>query len=79
MKTRMRWVRWLNALPALALWLGACATAPKPAALTSYEELQRDPLMDETRKHFPDLVASAEDYGQKAEKECKSNNLDDST
>ncbi|MES1165272.1 MAG: OmpA family protein [Verrucomicrobiota bacterium] len=74
-----RFVRWLAAPPALALWLGACATAPKPAALTAYEELQRNPNIEDTRKHFPDLVASAEQYGQKADEEWKSNNIDDST
>ena len=74
-----RFVRWLAVAPALTLWLGACATAPKPTALSAYEELQRNPNMEETRKRFPDLVASAEQYGQKADEEWKSNNLDDST
>ena len=64
---------------ALALSQGGCATAPKPAALAAYEELQRDPAMDETRKHFPELVASAEQYGQKADKDWQSNNIDEST
>jgi outer membrane protein OmpA-like peptidoglycan-associated protein len=74
-----RSIRWLAVPPALALWLGACATPPKPAALSAYESLQHDPNLDETRKHFPDLVASAEQYGQKADKEWQSNNIDDST
>lgn len=74
-----RRVRWLATPPALALWLGACATAPKPTALASYEDLQRDPTFEETRRRFPDLVASSDLYGQKAEKEWKSNNIDDST
>lgn len=74
-----RFVRWLATMPALALWLGACATAPKPATLVAYEDLQRDPKMEETRKHFPELVAAADQYGQRADREWRSNNLDDST
>lgn len=71
--------RWLAAPPALALWLGACATPPKPTALLAYEALQKNPNIDETRKHFPDIVASAEQYGKKADDEWQSNNIDDST
>lgn len=63
----------------LALCAGvSCATPPKPAALASYEELLRNPELEDTRRHFPDLVASAQDFGDKADKEWKSNNLDDS-
>lgn len=71
--------RWMGAAPLLALWLGACATPPKPAALSAYEALQKDPHIEETRKHFPDIVASAEQYGKKADEEWQSNNIDDST
>ncbi|MBC8131498.1 MAG: OmpA family protein [Deltaproteobacteria bacterium] len=74
-----RFVRLLSVLPALALWLGSCATPPKPPALSTYETLQRDPNLDETRRRFPDLIASAEQFGQKADQEWQSNNLDDST
>jgi outer membrane protein OmpA-like peptidoglycan-associated protein len=63
----------------LLLFAVACATPPKPAALIAYEDLQRDPKLEEARKHFPDLVGSAEQYGQKADKEWQSNNIDDST
>ena len=69
----------LSVAVGLALTLGACATAPKPAALSAYEDLQRDPNLEETRKHFPELVASAEQYGQKADKEWQSNDIEDST
>jgi outer membrane protein OmpA-like peptidoglycan-associated protein len=61
------------------LWLAACATPPKPTALLAYEALQKDPNIEETRKHFPDIVASAEQYGKKADEEWQSNNIDDST
>lgn len=71
--------RWLAAPPALALWLGACATPPKPTALLAYEALQKNPNIEETRKHFPDIVASAEQYGKRADEEWQSNNIDDST
>jgi outer membrane protein OmpA-like peptidoglycan-associated protein len=74
-----RYVRLLAVPPAIALWLGACATPPKPVALSTYEALQRDRNLEETRRRFPDLVASAEQYGQKADEEWQSNNLDDST
>ena len=47
----------------------ACATPPKPTALLAYEALQKDPNIEETRKHFPDIVASAEQYGKKADEE----------
>jgi outer membrane protein OmpA-like peptidoglycan-associated protein len=67
-----------SALGALVA-LEACAPVPKPAALVSYEDLHRDPRTEVTRKQFPDLVASAEQLGQRAEKEWQSNNLDDST
>ena len=72
-------VRWSAALPALTLWLGACATPPKPQALSAYEALQHDANMEETRRRFPDLVASAEQFGQKADKDWQSNDLDDSS
>lgn len=74
-----RFVRLLAVPPAIALWLGACATPPKPAALSTYEALQHDRNLEETRRRFPDLVASAEQFGQKADQEWQSNNLDDST
>jgi outer membrane protein OmpA-like peptidoglycan-associated protein len=61
------------------LWLGACATPPKPQALSAYEALQHDANMEETRRRFPDLVASAEQFGQKADKDWQSNDLDDSS
>jgi hypothetical protein len=61
------------------LWLVACATPPKPTALLAYEALQKDPNIEETRKHFPDIVASAEQSGKKADEEWQSNNIDDST
>jgi outer membrane protein OmpA-like peptidoglycan-associated protein len=72
---------WMPAFSALAVALavGACATPPKPAALVAYEDLRRDPHLEETRKYFPDLVASAEQYGVKADKDWQSNNIDDST
>jgi outer membrane protein OmpA-like peptidoglycan-associated protein len=72
-------VRWSAALPALTLWLGACATPPKPQSLSAYEALQHDANMEETRRRFPDLVASAEQFGQKADKDWQSNDLDDSS
>jgi outer membrane protein OmpA-like peptidoglycan-associated protein len=81
----IRLLGWEAPLPSLALTVtlalatGACATPPKPAALIAYEGLRRDPHLEETRRHFPDLVASAEQYGQKADEEWQSNNLDDST
>src|SRR3954447_1995552 len=74
-----RFVRWLAAPPAIALWLGACATPPKPTALASYEDLKRDPTLEETRKRFPDLVGSSDQYGDRATKEWQSNNIEDST
>lgn len=74
-----RGVRWLAAPPALAIWLGACAPVPKPAALISYQDLQRDPRAEPARRQSPDLVASAEQYGLRADKEWQSNNIDDST
>ena len=74
----VRLIRWLAAPPALALWLGACATPPKPPILSTYEQLQRDPNIEDARQHFPDLVASAEQFGQKAEKDWQSNDLDES-
>jgi len=67
-------------LPGLTLLcLAACATPPKPQALMGYEALERDANMEEARRRFPDLVASGEQFGQKADKEWQSNNLDDST
>jgi outer membrane protein OmpA-like peptidoglycan-associated protein len=74
-----RSVRWLAAPPAIALWLGACATPPKPTALVSYEDLKRDPTLEDTRKRFPDLVGSSDQYGDRATKEWQSNNIEDST
>ena len=74
-----RQIRLLGAPPALALWLGACATAPKPAALASYQDLQSDSRLEDTRRQYPDLVSSAEQFGQRAEKDWQSNNIDDST
>ena len=79
MRSQTTFVRWLAVPPAIALWLGACATPPKPVALTTYEALQRDRNIEETRRRFPDLVASAEQFGQKADQEWQSNNLEDST
>jgi outer membrane protein OmpA-like peptidoglycan-associated protein len=69
------------ALPALALAmaLGGCGTPPKPPALVSYDELRKDPNLESTRKRFPDLVASSEKYGRKAEEEWESNDVDEST
>ncbi len=75
----LQFFRWTSLLPAVTLWLGACATPPKPAALQAYESLQHDPNMDETRRRFPSLVASAEQFGEKADKEWQSNDLDDSS
>ena len=68
----------------IAAWASACglvgcATPPKPPALSAYEALQRDRNLEETRRRFPDLVASAEQFGQRADKEWQSNNLEDST
>lgn len=77
--TWSRSVRWLAAPPAIALWLGACATPPKPTALVSYEDLKRDPSLEDTRKRFPDLVGSSDQYGDRATKEWQSNNIEDST
>jgi len=72
-------VRWLAAPPAIALWLGACATPPKPTALVAYEDLRRDPAIEETRKRFPDLVGASDQQGDRATKEWESNNIEDST
>lgn len=66
-------------IPALSFALGACATAPKPAALTAYEELHRSANVEPTRKRFPALVANAEQYGQRATQEWDSGDLDEST
>jgi len=74
-----RFVRWLAAPPALALWLGACATPPKPTALVAYEDLKKDPTIEDTRKRFPDLVGASDQQGDRAVKEWQSNNLEDST
>lgn len=74
-----RFVRCLAAPPALALWLGACSTPPKPTALVSYEDLKRDPGIEDARRRFPDLVGSSDQYGDRATKEWESNNLEDST
>lgn len=72
-------LRWTATLPAVTLWLGACATPPKPQPLMEYEALQADPHMEEARRRFPDLVASADQFGTKATKDWQSNNLEDST
>lgn len=77
-RSTFRVLRWLAAPSAVAFWLGACATPPKPAALSAYEEQLRNPNLEETRKRFPDLVASAEQYGQKADRDWQSNDIDDS-
>jgi len=74
-----RFLRWLAALPALAMWLGACSTPPKPTALVAYEDLKRDPSTEEARKRFPDLVGASDQYGERASKEWQSNNIEDST
>ncbi|HEY4188593.1 MAG TPA: OmpA family protein [Polyangia bacterium] len=74
-----RLIRWLAAPPALAMWLGACSTPPKPTALVSYEDLKRDPSLEDTRRRFPDLVGASDQYGERATKEWQSNNLEDST
>lgn len=79
MKSPNRAVRWLAAPPALLMWLGACATPPKPTALASYEDLKRDPNIEDTRRRFPDLVGASDQYGDRATKEWQSNNLEDST
>jgi outer membrane protein OmpA-like peptidoglycan-associated protein len=75
----LRLVRWLAAPPALALWLGACSTPPKPTALVAYEDLKRDPGLEDTRRRFPDLVGKSDQLGERATKEWQSNNLEDST
>ena len=46
-RVSQRVIRWLAAPPALALWLGACSTPPKPTALIAYEDLRRDPATEE--------------------------------
>jgi len=74
-----RFLRWLAAPPALAIWLGACATPPKPTALVAYEDLKRDPATEEARKRFPDLVGSSDQYGERAVKEWESSNIEDAT
>jgi outer membrane protein OmpA-like peptidoglycan-associated protein len=74
-----RSVRWLAVPPAIALWLGGCATPPKPTALVSYEDLKRDPTLEDTRKRFPDMVGSSDQYGDRATREWQSNNIEDST
>ena len=61
------------------MWLGACSTPPKPTALVSYEDLKRDPNLEDTRRRFPDLVGASDQYGDRATKEWQSNNLEDST
>jgi outer membrane protein OmpA-like peptidoglycan-associated protein len=59
--------------------LGACGTPPKPPALVSYDELRKDPNVEPARKRFPDLLASSEKYGRKADEDWQSNDLDEST
>lgn len=71
---------WALLLPVGAAWLGGgCATPPKPPALAAYHELRADPRVEPARKRFPDLVASSEQYGMKAEEEWQSSDIDDST
>jgi outer membrane protein OmpA-like peptidoglycan-associated protein len=74
-----RALRWLAVPPALALWLGACATPPKPTALVAYEDLKRDPSAEEARKRFPDLMGASDQYGEHATKEWQSSNIEDAT
>jgi outer membrane protein OmpA-like peptidoglycan-associated protein len=73
---------WLLApVTAGAVWLaaGACGTPPKPDALVAYQDLKAGPQVEQARKRYPDLVASSDQYGAKAEEEWQSNDLDDST
>jgi outer membrane protein OmpA-like peptidoglycan-associated protein len=76
---RRRRTPWMTIGATVLLGVGACATPPKPAALTAYEDLLRNPNMEQTRQHYPDLVASAQRFGEKADKDWQSNNIDDST
>jgi outer membrane protein OmpA-like peptidoglycan-associated protein len=60
-----------------ALVLG-CATPPRPRELDSYEALKKGSNTQEAAKRAPDLVASSDKLGAKANEEWESNDLDQS-
>jgi len=67
----------LSALLALSFTL-ACATPPRPRELEAYQALKKDPTAPQAAKRAPDLVASADRFGGKAEEEWASNDLEES-
>jgi outer membrane protein OmpA-like peptidoglycan-associated protein len=61
-----------------AISLGACATPPKPRELEAYEAVKKSPGVSEASKKSPDLVASSDRLGLKANEEWQSNDLEES-
>ena len=60
-----------------ALVLG-CATPPRPRELDTYDALKKSSNTQEAAKRAPDLVASSDTFGAKANEEWQSNDLEES-
>jgi outer membrane protein OmpA-like peptidoglycan-associated protein len=62
-------------LGALALFLVACATPPKPPELDAFEKLRRDPAAEEARKRAPDLLKAVDRHFAEAKEQWEGNDL----
>jgi outer membrane protein OmpA-like peptidoglycan-associated protein len=66
------------ALGAAAGGAAGCATPPRPRELDAYEALRKQSNLQDVSKRAPDLAASAEKLGDRAQEEWQSNDLEES-
>jgi outer membrane protein OmpA-like peptidoglycan-associated protein len=67
-----------NALLALTAVLAACATAPKPHELESFEQIRAAQALEEARKRSPELTDESDKLFAQAQSEWQDKKLDDS-